>query len=311
MAWINEFSDNQRVFAQLLVTNVTRGVTGNNLAYLTVSFQDKTGTIDGKKWDVQVEDNETYQPGHIVEVTGDVIMYRNSLQMKIISGRLLDSSSVDASRFTMSAPVERDILEKKLAKYLDSIADPDCSAIVKNLVAQYYDRFVVYPAAVRNHHEYTSGLLFHTLSMADLAEQIIVCYPQINRDLLISGILLHDIGKTVELSGPIIPKYTVEGKMLGHISIMDSEIRRVASELGITSEIPMLLEHMVLSHHGKQEFGSPVEPLTREALLLNIIDDLDAKMVILDKAYAATVEGEFTTKIFPLDERTFYKMKSK
>ncbi len=311
MSWINEFSDNQRVYAQLLVTNVTRGVTGNNLAYLTVTFQDKTGSIDGKKWDVQPEDADIYQPGHIVEVTGDVILYRNTLQMKIIAARQLDSASVDAARFTMSAPVEKEVLEAKLKKYMDSIVDPDCSAIVQTLIKQYYDRFVVYPAAVRNHHEYTSGLLFHTLSMADLAEQIMPCYPQINRDLLISGILLHDIGKTVELSGPIIPKYTTEGKLLGHISIMDSEIRRVASELGITNETPMLLEHMILSHHGRQDFGSPVEPLTREALVLNIIDDLDAKMVILDKAYAATAEGEFTTKIFPLDERTFYKMKSK
>jgi len=310
MAWINEFKDGDRIFAQLLVTNVTKGVTGNNLAYLTVTLQDKTGVVDGKKWDVVPEDADTYQIGNIVEVEGDVIFYRNSLQMKIIRGRKLDSSNVDATRFTMSAPVEQAILEKKLAKYLKSIVNPECSAIVHALVKQYYDKFVTYPAAVRNHHEYTNGLLYHTLCMADLADAIIPCYPSIDRDMLISGILLHDIGKTVELSGPIIPKYTIEGKLIGHISIMDSEIRRVASELKITGETPYLLEHMILSHHGKQEFGSPVEPLTREALLLNIIDDLDAKMAILDKAYALTNEGEFTAKIFPLDERMFYKPKA-
>lgn len=310
MKWINEFVDGERVFVQLLVINVTKGVTGNNLAYYTVTMQDKTGSIDGKKWDIRPEDSDIYQVGNIVEVEGDIINYRNSLQMKILNGRKLDSESIDAAHFTMSAPVAQDVLEAKLSAYINSINDPDCLAIVNALIKQYYDRFVTYPAAVRNHHEYTNGLLFHTISMADCAEGILKCYPTLDRNILISGILLHDIGKTVELSGPIIPKYTLEGKLLGHISIMDSEIRRVGKELGITNEIPELLEHMILSHHGKQEFGSPVEPLTREALVLNIIDDLDAKMAMLDKAYNATASGEFTEKIFPLDGRSFYKAKN-
>ena len=156
-----------------------------------------------------------------------------------------------------------------------------------------------------------SGLLYHTLCMADMASLIASYYDNIDRDILITGVLLHDVGKVVELSGPIATKYTLEGKLLGHISIMAAEIRRVARELNINSETPILLEHMILSHHGSKEFGSPVLPLTREAVILHFVDDLDSKMNILDKAYADVEEGEFTQRIMPMDGRAFYKPKKK
>ena len=117
------------------------------------------------------------------------------------------------------------------------------------------------------------------------------------------------MGKTIEFEGPIIYKYSVEGKLLGHISLMVSEIRRAAEGLKITSEVPLLLEHMVLSHHGYSEFGSPIMPLTKEALLLSLIDNLDSKMVIVNKALEGVNPGEFSSKIFPLDNRMMYKPK--
>jgi 3'-5' exoribonuclease len=115
------------------------------------------------------------------------------------------------------------------------------------------------------------------------------------------------MGKTIEFEGPVVYKYSIEGKLLGHITIMVSEIRRAAEGLKITSEVPMLLEHMVLSHHGQQEFGSPVMPYTKEALLLSLIDNLDSKMVIIDKALQDVEPGNFSNKVFPLDNRAFYK----
>jgi 3'-5' exoribonuclease len=123
---------------------------------------------------------------------------------------------------------------------------------------------------------------------------------------LVAGALIHDIGKTLELSGPVATQFTLEGKLLGHISIMQAEIREAAKELNMTGEIPVIMEHMVLSHHTKPEFGSPVPPLTREALALAMIDDMDAKMMILDKAYEGVNPGEFTQKIFTMDDRYFY-----
>ena len=145
--------------------------------------------------------------------------------------------------------------------------------------------------------------------MADLGVYLASYYEDVDKDVLLSGILLHDMGKTIEFEGPVVYKYSIEGKLLGHISIMVSEIRRAAEGLKITSEVPMLLEHMVLSHHGYPDFGSPVLPMTKEALLLSLIDNLDSKMVIVSKALENVNPGEFSQKVFPLDNRMIYKPK--
>lgn len=311
MTWIKDLQEGASIKESFLVNNVTKGVTGNNMPYLTITLQDKTGTIDGKKWDVKSEDADIFTPGNIVQVSADVIYYKNSYQLKVLSGEKVKDEKIDYARYTMSAPVPQDELEAQLKTILASIKDEDISLLVNALIEKYYDKFVTYPAAVRNHHEFTNGLLYHTISMVGLADKIASFYPSIDRDLLVGGVLLHDLGKTIELSGPIIPKYTTEGKLLGHISIMAGEIRKIAEALKIESEVPTLLAHMVLSHHGKMEFGSPVTPLLREALVLSMIDDLDAKMIILDKAYAETAEGEFTSRIYPIDDSYFYKQKTR
>ena len=145
--------------------------------------------------------------------------------------------------------------------------------------------------------------------MANVANKVCEIYPSLNRDILIGGILIHDIGKTIELSGPIATTFTIEGKLIGHISIMQAEVREACKELNIDPEIAAIMEHMVLSHHGKQEFGSPVTPLLREALVCSMIDDLDAKMGILDKALESVEPGESTIKLFNMDDRYFYKPK--
>ena len=132
-------------------------------------------------------------------------------------------------------------------------------------------------------------------------------YPSLNRDLLYGGIILHDIGKVTELSGPIGTTYTLEGNLVGHISIMVSEIQQTAASLDIEGEEVTVLQHMVLSHHGKGEWGSPKPPMIREAEVLHIIDSLDAKMQMLDRALATTEEGTFSDRVFALDNRSFYK----
>ena len=149
----------------------------------------------------------------------------------------------------------------------------------------------------------------HSVSLGEHADYFAKYYPNINRDLLVTGALLHDFGKMIELVGPAVYRYSTEGRLLGHISIMCGELRIATKELGITSEVPLLLEHMVLSHHGQYEFGSPVLPLTKEALLLSMIDNLDSKMLVLDKAYEEIKPGEFTQKVYALDGRSFYKPK--
>ncbi|MDD3207620.1 MAG: HD domain-containing protein [Erysipelotrichia bacterium] len=311
MKWIKEFLEGDVIRGPLLVINANRGITNNGLAYMNITLQDKTGTIEAKKWDLSEDDNAVITSGSIIYVDGDVLNYRDNLQIKIRSVRRLQDDEVDVSRFTISSPIAIEELEKRLDAYVSSIKQPECALIIKTLVEKFYKNFISYPAAVRNHHEFASGLLHHTVQMADLGEAIAKLYSSIDRDMLISGIILHDLGKTIELSGPIIPKYTLEGKLIGHISITHAEIQKVVDELNIKGEVPTLLSHMVLSHHGKYEYGSPVLPLTREAFLLSVIDDLDSKMMIIDKAFDQTPEGEFTSRIYALDERAFYKPKKK
>ena len=309
MKWIKDFVEGDLIRGPLLVVNANKGVANNGLSYMNVTLQDKTGTIDGKKWEVTSEDDALLEVGNVVEIDGDVINYRENLQLKIRYVRKSDPGEIDVTRFTIASPIPLADMEKRLDYYLQSLKEPSCAAITKALIGKFYKSFISFPAAMRNHHEFASGLLHHTLQMADLGEAIAKLYPAVDRDILISGILLHDLGKTIELSGPVIPHYTLEGKLIGHISLTNVELQKVVAELRIEGEVPLLLSHMILSHHGKHEYGSPILPLTREALLLSIIDDLDAKMIMLDKAYDQIAEGEFTARLFTFDDRYFYKPK--
>ena len=306
MKTIAELKDGDRISSQFLVNGCTKGVTTASRSYLTISLQDATGTMDGKKWDIAPKDEEIFAPGNIVLVEAEVLSYKNALQMKILSGEALPLEGVDYTRFVPSSPVSKEVLVKKLQDYLDSLKNPDVKKLTEYLVKKHYDAYVDYPAAVRNHHNYASGLLYHSLCMADDAEALCKLYPSLNRDVLIAGAIIHDIGKTIELSGPIATKFTLEGKLLGHISIMQAEVKEAADTLGMTGEIPTIMEHMVLSHHNQPDYGSPVPPETREALALAMIDDFDAKMNILDKAYQGVVPGEWTQKVFTIDDRYFY-----
>lgn len=306
MITIKELKDGQRIQSQFLVTNMTKGVTTQGRNYLNITFQDATGTIEAKKWDVGPEDADIFVVGNIVNVDAEVIDYREHLQMKVLAGSPLNGEEIDISHFVPAAPISLKDLEKKLNDYIESIKNKDVKTIVKYLINKYHDKYVIYPAAVRNHHNCASGLLYHSISMANLAEEIIKLYPEINRDFVIGGAIIHDLGKTLELSGPIATKYTDEGKLLGHISIMAGEIRMAAEKLNITGETPILLEHMILSHHSKPEFGSPVPPLTREAFVLASIDDFDAKMNVIMKATESVKKGEWSEKIFAMDSRAFY-----
>lgn len=307
--YINEFKEGLHFEGELLVTNVLKGVSNNGAPYLSITLQDRTGSIEAKKWDSSEADSATAIIGNVIHVSSDVIEYRGSLQMKIISLSSFDQGNVDYTRFSLESPIAQEELLRKFNRYLSSIQNEDCKKIINYILERHYDEFICYPAAVKNHHEFASGLLFHTVSMLDLASAIQNLYNDVDRDLLLTGVILHDIGKTIELSGPVATKYTLEGKLLGHITIMVSEIRFVAEKHNIHSDIPVLLEHMILSHHGEQDFGSPVPPLTREAFILHAVDDLDAKMVMINKALDGVQVGEFSTRVMALDGRAFYKHK--
>lgn len=306
---ISSFGDGMRIEGQFLVGNASKSINNLGSFYYTLELRDASGSIQGKKWEITSEDEKILVAGNVILVTGEVVKYRDTLQLKVLKASLVEEEDIDFMSLLTPPPVPKEELIKRLNGYVNSIKDPDCSALLSYFINKYKDKLFTYPAGVSVHHEYSSGLLTHLTSMADLGEFLASKYQPINRDLLITGILLHDIGKLIELEGPVVYHYSTEGKLLGHISLMVAEIRKAASELKIQGEVPMLLEHMVLSHHDKPEFGSPIPPMTKEALLLSMIDNLDSKMAIVTKALETVNEGEFTQKIYPLDGRSLYKHK--
>lgn len=294
-----------------IIYNVVTGKTNGaqRSTYLSITLQDQSGSIDAKLWSATDEQVANFVNGVVVKVKGDIIKYNTDKQMKISSIDILSTDPNDQVKYLKQAPISEKEMIDDLVNNVAKIENKIYNDVVRTIYRKYIKEFSKYPAATKNHHEYVSGLIHHTTGMLKIANALCDMHPSINRDLLLSGVMLHDLGKVIELSGPVMPEYTLEGKLLGHISICQAIIKQVGDELGYESEEITLLRHMVLSHHGKYEFGSPVLPMLKEAELLSIIDNLDARIVMLDKALDEVEEGSFTKRVFSLENRSFYKPK--
>ena len=290
-----------------LIHRATQGVTAQGKNYMTLYLQDKSGDIEAKLWTVTKDDMKILKPEIIVWVKGDVINYRGRKQMKVNQFRLATAEDgVKTQDFVDGAPLSPNEIQDELSHFILEIENAHLQRITRHLLKKYQDKFFTYPAASSHHHNFAGGLSYHVLTMLKIAKSLCDIYPLLNRSLLYSAIILHDIGKVRELSGPVATTYTVEGNLLGHISIASDEVAETAKELGIDSEEVMLLRHMILAHHGKMEFGSPKLPHLKEAEILFFIDNIDAKMNMFDKAFKKTEKGQFTERIFGMDNRQFY-----
>ncbi|WP_180553168.1 3'-5' exoribonuclease YhaM [Staphylococcus haemolyticus] len=290
-----------------LIHRATQGVTAQGKDYMTLFLQDKSGDIEAKLWTVSKEDMQILQPETIVWVKGDVINYRGRKQMKVNQFRLAKpEDGFKTQDFVDGAPLSPDEIQENISHYILDIENANLQRITRHLLKKYQDKFFTYPAASSHHHNFVSGLSYHVLTMLEIAKSLCNIYPLLNRSLLYSSIILHDLGKVRELSGPVATTYTVEGNLLGHISIASDEVAEAAKELGIDGEEVMLLRHMILAHHGKMEFGSPKLPHLKEAEILFFIDNIDAKMNMFEKAFKKTDKGQFTERIFGMENRQFY-----
>lgn len=292
----------------LLIKSSVKGIASNGKPFLTLILQDQSGDIEAKLWDASDDDAKNYSNQSIVKVSGEIQNYRGRSQLKIRQIRSAGpADSVKLSDFLETAPLSSEDMNGILTQYIFEMKNPNIQRITRHLIKKHQVAFLEYPAATKNHHEFVSGLAYHVVSMLDLAKAIAGLYPSLDKDLLYAGVILHDMGKVLELSGPISTAYTLAGNLLGHITIMVNEIGKAADELGITGEEVLILQHLVLSHHGKAEWGSPKPPLVKEAEILHYIDNLDAKMNMLDRALERVKPGEVSERIFPLENRAFYK----
>ncbi|GAK11280.1 LOW QUALITY PROTEIN: 3'-to-5' exoribonuclease [Geomicrobium sp. JCM 19039] len=298
----------EKIERYMLIRQSVRGIASNGKPFLTLRLSDDSGEIESKLWGVSLDDEQKYIGKTVVYVQGEVFDYRGRLQLKIAGIRTTnENDQVRMEDLVQSAPESKHDMLEWINQYIFDIQNANVQRITRHLFKKHQEEYMVSPAATRNHHEFMSGLAYHVVSMLELGKAIAKQYPSLSTDLLYSGIILHDLGKVRELSGPIDTEYTTEGKLIGHISIIAAEIRQAANELGIDGEEVMLLEHIVLSHHGKGEWGSPKAPLVREAEVIHYIDNIDAKMNMMDRALAKTEPGGFSERVMPLENRTFYK----
>ena len=308
MRGITKLQVGEQVDQYLLIKEAKKGVTTVGKPFMSLILQDRSGDIEAKLWDTNEEHEQMYQAQVIVRVGGEIHDYRGKNQLRVKQIRVArPEEGVQISDLLPTAAIPKEQLFESLMQFFFEIKNPNISRITRNLIKKHQDKLLIFPAASKNHHDYASGLLDHVVSMLRLSQAICDLYPTLNRDLMYAGIILHDIGKVIELTGPVGTAYTIEGNLLGHITIMVNEIGQAAKELGIEGEEVMLLQHLVLSHHGKEEWGSPKKPMIQEAEIIHYIDNIDAKMNMLTRALEKTKPGEFTERLFPLDNRSFYK----
>ncbi len=213
--------------------------------------------------------------------------------------------------FFKASPLTLEDAQKEITKYIDKIENPIIKDITKYLIDLYHDEFYIYPAATKMHHAYVGGLAHHSIGMLHMSEGFIENYPFLDKSYIYAGIMLHDIGKAIELSGVVHTEYTVKGQLLGHLVLGAIEVSKAANHLGYeNTEEAMLLEHMLISHHGVPQFGSPKKPLTAEALVLWYIDTIDSKFRVLGEELEKTNPGEFTDSIGVIDKSKIYKPKN-
>ncbi|PCF65782.1 3'-5' exoribonuclease YhaM [Staphylococcus pseudintermedius] len=291
-----------------LIHRATQGVTAQGKDYMTLHLQDKSGEVEAKVWTITKEGMNQLKPERIVYIKGDMINYRGRKQMKVNQFRLAtEEDGLRTQDFIDGAPMSPEEIKDAMQDYIFEIDNAPLQRVTRYLLNKHEESYFVYPAASTHHHNFVSGLSYHVLTMLEIARQLCIIYPELNKSLLYSGIILHDMGKVRELSGPIATSYTLEGNLLGHISIASDEVADAARELNVDGEEILLLRHLILSHHGKLEYGSPKLPYVKEAEILNFIDNIDARMNMFEKAFKKIDKGQFTERIFGLEGRQFYK----
>lgn len=280
--------------------------------YISFTFQDDSGEISGNLWDAQPYNAETFVAGKVVYMRGRREVYNGTPQVNQITLRLPnDGEPNDPRDFKGKPPVNVSDVKDYLEQMMFKIENATWQRLVRALYRKYDKAFFTFPAAKTNHHAFESGLAYHTATMVRLADAIGDIYPELDKSLLFAGIMLHDLAKVIELSGPENTEYTVRGNLIGHIALIDEEITKVITELNIPDdkEEVIVLRHVILSHHGQLEYGSPVRPRIMEAEIIHMIDNIDAEMMMMMTALSRVSEGEMTGRIFAMDNRSFYKPK--
>ncbi len=306
-----EIGNNGAVEGFAVIKQCEKKMTKNGNYYLDLVLSDKDGEIFAKLWDYNEDAHGKYDTDMFIKIRGVISQYNGHDQLKIDRIRtVIESDNVDVSDYVKSADYTGEDMFNHLLSLVNSFVDEDLKKVVSDLLEENKEKILYFPAAFRLHHAIRCGLLMHTASIVKLCESVCKVYPFVNRELLISGAILHDIAKTVEFDVKetgIASGYTVEGNLLGHLVMGAMMVKEAGQKLNIDGEKSMLLQHMILSHHGEPDFGAAVRPLFLEAELLSQLDLMDARVYEIMDAVNGIEKGEFTNRLWALEDRKFYK----
>ncbi|MBI2822539.1 MAG: HD domain-containing protein [Acidobacteria bacterium] len=298
--FIADFQPNQTIVTFAVIRSVWSRTKRSGEEFLALQLQDRTGTIEAKIWEVE-EPMRQLRAGDYVKVKGRVEDYRGTLQLGV--EKIRKASEADRARgfresdLVISTPYDIDAMWGRLHTLVEGeVADPFVLQLLKNVLERTGERFKYYPAAQEIHHGYRGGFLEHVLSVTESCAYVAGRYPDVDKDLLIAGGILHDIGKLQELTAAPAVEYTMEGRLIGHIILGRDLVRAEAARIPNFPERTLLLiEHLIVSHHGDYDLGSPKRPKILEALILHYLDDMDAKVNHFQTAiHAHRGPGPFT-----------------
>jgi 3'-5' exoribonuclease len=309
---VKDVRPGDRVNDTFLVTEKNMAVSQKGNPYLNLRLRDKTGEMDGRVWDNVEEINGLFQKGDVIEIKSRAISYRNVIQLSILEVRVIDVSEAEPADYSPSSKSDIPEMYENLMEYVKNIENSHLSTLL-NLIfgdREIAEAFKRAPAAKGFHHSYIGGLLEHTLSVTRILDHVADHYGEADRDLMIAGGILHDIGKIVEFSYRKMIDYTDEGRLIGHIVLgLDLVNKKIDEIEDFPEDLALHLRHIMLSHHGVLEYGSPKRPKTVEALIVNYMDDLDAKVNAFREYINDSDDDSNWTPFHRLLERFIYKGK--
>lgn len=307
---INEMGIGDAVEGFYLLQSAVAKETGGGKPFLLMSLADRTGTIDAQIWNYAgpVTPKDT---GAAVYVRGTVSEYRGLPQVTATSLRPAgEEDTFDPAELVPAAPIDAEKTWNDIQALVDSIEDADYAGICREMLRRYGNRFREIPAAKSVHHAFLNGLLMHTANMLRAANFLAELYSSVvDRSLLLAGTLLHDFAKAEEfVFSPlgVAVDYSVKGELLGHLVMGAEEVARIAKEQNVPEEKSVLLQHLLLSHHGEPEYGAAVRPACAESELLSCLDMMDSRMEIYREVYQEVPAGQFSRRIFALDRRVYH-----
>ena len=293
-----------------IIKSIEQKTSSKGDSYLDIMLGDCDGEINAKLWRYQKELHGEYTVNELVKIRGVISQYNGADQLKIERIRhTMPEDNVNIEDFVKTAGFSGEEMFSELLRQAEGFADKELSSIVTAILNDNRLKLLYWPAAFKLHHAVRGGLLLHTLSIVRLAEGVCKIYPFVDKDLLIAGAILHDIAKLSEFEvadSGIATGYSVEGNLIGHLAMGAMVIEKFAEKLGVSQKTAMLLEHMVLSHHGEPEFGAAVRPMFIEAELLSELDLMDSRVYEMREAVNAANADDFSGRIWAMDNRKLY-----